>query len=265
MTVERVAGLRLSAVLVVLALVGAACGNSPTPSADDGSDDSTGSGSAAESGADADADEDGAGDSADATATDDPPADELADDETEVAEDEPEPEPEPEPEVGPVTLPLGPDPEGSTDPLETINHLESVLVQAVDGGVSVQFPAMENGGLRVEIADLAQGIDVFCDLFMRGDELTSNCSGFNPATGQFLDAVDNPILDVADGYAFVVPMTVDADYVSISFGGATYMAQTVTFSDAPGFVQIDPSGALVSAVVRTIGIALAAEVFAALL
>ena len=48
-------------------------------------------------------------------------------------------------------------------------------------------------------------------------------------------------------------MTVDADYVSISFGGATYMAQTVVFSDAPGMVQINPDGSLANEVNRKIG------------
>ncbi len=163
-----------------------------------------------------------------------------------------------------VALPLSPDPIGSTDPLETVNHLESVNVWSIDGGIAVQFPAMDNGGLRVEINDAEQGIDVFCDLYQGSDGLVSNCSGFNHETGQFLEPEDTEILDEpVDGYTYVVPLAADQDYVTIAFGGVSYQAPFVIFSDAPGMVQLNPDGSLAAVVVRTVGRATAAELAAA--
>ncbi len=187
------------------------------------------------------------------------------DEQPDVVDDPPDTEPlaDPptdEPATATVALALSPDPDGSTDPLETINHLESVNVWSADGGVAVQFPAMDNGGLRVEINDADQGVDVFCDLYQGPDGLLSNCSGFNHETGQFLDPEDAEILgEPADGYTYVVPLAADQDYVTITFGGVSYQAPFVIFSDSPGMVQLNPDGSLAAAVVRTVGTATAAE------
>ncbi len=243
MTIDRVSRRRQSALLLALVLFGAACGGGTSTTADEGSGESADTSGDGDDGAGAD------------EGTEDPPADTDSDTGTEEeTEEEVEPPPEDtEPEIVPVALALDPDPVGSTDPLETVNHLESVLVWPAEGGVAVQFDQMSNGGLRVELRDDAQMVDVFCDLYMSGDVQMSNCSGFNRETGLFLDPEETTILDSADGYAYVVPMMVDASYVSISLGGVTYMAQSIIFSDAPGMVQINPDGSLANEVFRTIG------------
>lgn len=250
MTIERVSRLRLSALLLALALFGTACGGGASTTADEGSGDTSGSDSG---GDDTSAVDEGTEDPPEESATEDTASEDSATEDNAGAEETEPPAEEPEPEIVPVALALDPDPVGSTDPLETVNHLESVLVWPVDGGVAVQFPQMDNGGLRVELQDEAQMIDVFCDLYMSGDALMSNCSGFNRETGLFGDPEVTAILDSADGYAYVVPMVVDANYVSISLGDMTYMAQSITFSDAPGMVQINADGSLTNEVSRTIG------------
>ncbi len=166
---------------------------------------------------------------------------------------------------GPAELALMPDAVGSTDPLETVNHLASVAVRAVEGGVEVTFPAMDNGGLRVQISDTTQQVDIFCDLYSNGDGLTATCSGADRVTGQFLPGEEIPIVgDGSGGYTYVVPLRADSDYVTITLGGTDYMARTVTFADSPGMVQLNPDGSLAAPVVRTLGVARAGDVVVAL-
>ena len=153
------------------------------------------------------------------------------------------------------------------DPNLTHNDLVSVNVwNDPDGGVVVDFPRMDNGGLRVAISDTNQGVDVNCDLYDGATSLMAVCQAFNTATGEYMPSDELQIVDSPDGgFAFRVPMMADQDYVSITTGGTEYMAQYVVFSDAPGLRQINPAdGTLSSPVTETVGMADAAAVAAAL-
>jgi hypothetical protein len=205
---------------------------------------------------------------------DDTPVEDDApvEDEIPVQEDPPveeDPTVEEDPPVepaGPVMLVLTPDPFGTDDPLETINHLQSVDVSRTDTGVAVQFNQMNNGGLRVTIEDRAANVDVNCDIYDAGDgTLASTCSGYNFGTGEFLPAEDIPLLDIPDGYAADIPLTLDENLVSVVLGGTTYSAPRLRIADEPGFVQIDPNTGLLSApVVREVGYVTAGDLLAAL-
>jgi len=139
------------------------------------------------------------------------------------------------------------------------------MVWNESGGVAVQFAAMDNSGLRVSIDDTDQKVEVMCDLYQGGDSLMAACSGFNSATGEYLASEPAEIVDTAgDGFAYIVPMMVDQDYVRITLGGTEYMAQYATFSDAPGMRQINPDGSLASPVTETVGVAYATDLAAAL-
>jgi len=147
----------------------------------------------------------------------------------------------------------------------THNDLGSVNVWKTAGGVAVQFPAMENGGLRVAIDDTDQGVEVTCDLYDGENALMAGCSGYNLSTGQFLETVDTEIVESPDGgFTYVVPMTVDQDYIMITLGGVEYMAQFAILSDAPGMRQINPDGSLSNPVTETVGVVYAADIATAL-
>jgi len=237
--------MRKLAILTAVVLIGAACSSSPSEP------ETTETGN-------------GTDDSPTAEVVEDEPVDEASVAQKETAvEDVDEAVVEEEPVVEPVTLALAADPLGSTDPLETVNHLESVQVWPGDDGIIVQFPDMQNGGLRVEVSDEAKQVDAFCDLYM-ADSLIAACTGYNRADGMFLPQEERSIVEVDSGYAFSVPLTADADAVVLTVGGVDYAGQTVTFSDAPGMVQINADGSLANEVVRTIGIGAAADVAAAI-
>ena len=239
------AHMRKLAFLTAVVLIGAACSSSPdapeSTEAGAGSDDTP---------------------TEEVVSADDAPAAEDAPVEEDVPVED-EPVAEEEPVVEPTVLALSADPIGSIDPLETINHLESVLVWPGDDGLIIQFPAMENGGLRVEIQDEAQGVDAFCDLYM-SDTLTAACTGHISATGMFLPQEARTIVEVDSGFAFSVPLTSDGTTATLTIGGVEYTGAPVYFSDAPGMVQINPDGSLASEVVRTIGIGSPADVAAAI-
>ncbi len=261
----RTRRIRLLVVLAGFVLLVAACANDPAPQANEDGQVDDGRNDEPTPGDDPPADAPQGGDIA--SGGGDPVEQEDTVDETDAPEDSGDDPPvddeAPDEPTGPVFLALTPDPAGTDDPLETINPLPGVLVARTDTGVSFQFDQMNNGGLRVIIQDRTANVDVFCDMYDAGDgSLASTCSGYNPGTGEFLPPEDIPLLEVPDGYAFDVPLTVDESSVSVDLGGTTYRAPSLRIADEPGFVQIDPNTGMLSApVVRDVGFVTAGELF----
>ena len=239
MRTSRTPRFRWLAALALTILVAGACSTAETPAADGNSAN-------------------------DSTTNDEPVADEPVADEPvadEPVADEPVVE---EPEM--VMLSLTPDPVGSTDELETVNPLEQVYVQPVEGGTAILFPIFESG-VTVTVDDTMQGVQASCTLWMdpTDSSFKAQCDTYNQSTGEFGGGDPLEILDDPMGYGFVAPLMADQDYVSLTIKGTVYMAQSARFGDEPNFVQIDPNtGNLSQPVTRTVGYATAAEIMAAL-
>ena len=247
----------LVAALLALAVLAAACSGDSTTDAGDGDGDS-----GSDSGQADTADSGDAGSSDGSAGTD---GDEPEPEAEPEPEDEPEPEPEPEEPAGPDvrTLALMPDPVGSTDPLETVNHLPSVQVFTTEGGIAFVFDSLPEVGNRVLIAP--PGLEIWCDMWPEGETVRVECAGYNMADNTFIEQTLIDQVDMALGYGFVVPMTVGGGMVTITLNGVDYSAAEVRVGQEPAFVQIDVNtGGLAAEVIRTVGIASAADLEAAL-
>ena len=250
----------LVAALLALAMLAAACSGDSTTDAGDGDGDSgsdSGQADTADSGDSGDA---GSSDGSAGTDGDEPEPEAEPE-----PEDEPEPEPEPEEPAGPDvrTLALMPDPVGSTDPLETVNHLPSVQVFTTEGGIAFVFDSLPEVGNRVLIAP--PGLEIWCDMWPEGETVRVECAGYNMADNTFIEQTLIDQVDMALGYGFVVPMTVGGGMVTITLNGVDYSAAEVRVGQEPAFVQIDVNtGGLAAEVIRTVGIASAADLEAAL-
>ena len=250
----------LVAALLALAMLAAACSGDSTTDAGDGDGDSgsdSGQADTADSGDSGDA---GSSDGSAGTDGDEPEPEAEPE-----PEDEPEPEPEPEEPAGPDvrTLALMPDPVGSTDPLETVNHLPSVQVFTTEGGIAFVFDSLPEVGNRVLIAP--PGLEIWCDMWPEGETVRVECAGYNMADNTFIEQTLIDQVDMALGYGFVVPMTVGGGMVTITLNGVEYSAPEMRIGQEPAFVQIDVNtGGLAAEVIRTVGIASAADLEAAL-
>jgi len=162
---------------------------------------------------------------------------------------------------GPSELALSPIVPEDPDPLETIEHLESVLVQMVDGVLVVTFDPPQFG-LNVGFQD-AEGNNVDCGPGNDGEPL---CSVFRP-DGSF----DTEVFDLGDltldetMVAFPAAVSGPQGSMTVEINGTAYTGQVIEFMDGPLFVQINPNtGGLSEPITRIIGEATGAELAAAI-
>lgn len=144
------------------------------------------------------------------------------------------------------------------DPLETIEHLESVLVEMVDGALWVTFGPPQFG-LNVGFED-TEGNNISCGPDNDGAPV---CSVFRP-DGRF----DTEVYDFAPletQVAFPAAVSGPQSSLTVDINGTAYVGQVIEFMDGPLFVQIDPNtGGIAEPVTRIIGAATGAELAAAL-
>ncbi len=247
MTFKNSGGARAAAGLTVIALIASACSGSTTTASP-----------APDPAENAPASADPVADQPQET-----PADTPAEPVTESEQVNPiDPPADESPDPVDPLLKLSPGQTTTDDPNETLEQLESVIIRPAEGGgAAVTFAAMNNDGLRVKIDDTDKGASIFCDMYIGSSGPMSACSGTLTATGEFMPTEPLAILDDPAGpYTFVVPMTADDNYVSITLNGVVYMAPFVTFADEPGLVQLNPDGTLTNPVTRTTGTATAAQI-----
>jgi hypothetical protein len=163
--------------------------------------------------------------------------------------------------MGPTELALSPVEIADDDPLLTVEQLESVLVDDVDGVLVVTFGPPQFG-LNVGIEDV-DGNRIECGPNLDGNQ---QCSVFM-TDGSF----DSEVYDLGDltidetMVGFPAAVSGPQGSITIEVNGVSYTSQVIKFMDGPLFVQIDPgTGGLSEPVTRIMGQATAAELAAAL-
>ncbi|MEO0495008.1 MAG: hypothetical protein AAF081_16505 [Actinomycetota bacterium] len=193
--------------------------------------------------------------------------DAVADDATTTDETEPVEDVEEEPPPMPVSVSLTPDPVGSTDPRETVEHLTSVEVMPVEDGIAFIWPDLLPGAAnRILLTDPTAQVEAYCGVWMDEEgNLDPFCGAWRLSDSFFFGEFDVPTVDSALGYGFVAPLTADDNYVSLTIDGVDFMAPELRVGQEPLFVQWDVNvNGLAEDVLRVVGFATPADIAAAL-
>ncbi len=158
---------------------------------------------------------------------------------------------------------LAPSSVESTDPLETVLELDGVsLTTTRDGHVGFTFDMVEHGDPTAQLFGTPEGVFVSCSSFEADGVGLTQCLYQTP-DGFGFEESETPE-DFPPMTAWIPTIEVTESEISITVEGTTYTGTGLVVEDGPVMVAINPDGSLQNPITRRTGEITSAELFAEL-